>query len=81
MRIISEIIVAVLALVGTLVGTILSSRKTTALLDYRLQKLESEVAKHNQIIERTYKLEESVALLDAEDHRHNERIKALEARI
>lgn len=74
------IIVAVLALIGTLAGTFFSNRKTTALLDFRLQKLESEVAKHNKIVERTYHLEESVALLEAEDKRHNERIKALEAK-
>lgn len=74
------IIVAVLSLIGTLAGAYLSNRKSAALVEYRLLQLESKVDKHNQVIERTYHLEESVALLEAEDKRHNERIKILEAK-
>ncbi len=52
-----EIIVAVLALIGTLVGSILASNKTQALIGYRLDQLEIKVEKHNQVIERTAILE------------------------
>lgn len=52
-----EIIVAVLALIGTLVGSILASNKTQALISYRLDQLEIKVEKHNQVIERTTILE------------------------
>lgn len=52
-----EIIVAVLALIGTLVGSILASNKTQALIGYRLDQLEIKVEKHNQVIERTTILE------------------------
>ena len=52
-----EIIVAVLALIGTLVGSILASNKTQALISYRLDQLEIKVEKHNQVIERTAILE------------------------
>lgn len=74
------IIVAVLSLIGTLAGAYLSNRKTTALIDYRLKQLEDKVNKHNQVIERTYQLEQDVSLLQAEDKRHNERLKVLEAK-
>ena len=58
------IIVAVLGLVGTLVGSYLANRKSTALIAYRLEQLEQKVSKHNNLVERTYALEESVALMD-----------------
>ncbi len=46
-----------LSLVGTLAGTfggILVSNKLTA---YRIEQLERKVAAHNNLVERTYKLE------------------------
>lgn len=52
-----NIIVGVLALIGTLAGTYFSNRKTTALIAYRLENLEKKVNQHNQVVERTYKLE------------------------
>lgn len=60
------IICAILALVGTLVGTfggILTSAKMT---NYRLDKLEKTVDKHNSVIERTYKCEGAIAELQHE---------------
>ena len=56
--------VALLSLAGTLIGAYLANRKSAALVAYRLEQLESKVGKHNQVIERTYVLEESVSLLD-----------------
>ena len=52
-----SIIVAVLALVGTLAGTYFANRKSAALIAYRLEALEKKVQAHNNLIERTYKLE------------------------
>ena len=66
--------VALLSLAGTLIGAYLANRKSAALVAYRLEQLESKVGKHNQVIERTYVLEESVSLLD-------ERIKVANHRI
>ena len=68
------IIVAALGLVGTLVGSYLANRKSTALIAYRLEQLEQKVSKHNNLVERTYALEESVALMD-------ERVKVVNRRI
>lgn len=67
----TEVIVAVIAFFGTIVGSaggvIASSRLTT----YRLQQLEKKVEKHNSVVERTYILEEQMRVA-------NHRIKDLE---
>lgn len=72
------VLVALLALVGTLAGSYMSNRKTTALLDYRMQRLEERVNKHNDVIERTYKLEEQEALMEEKIKVANHRIDDLE---
>mgnify|MGYP000063693234 CR=1 FL=1 len=72
------IIVAVLGLVGTLAGSYLANRKSTALIAYRLEQLEQKVSKHNNLVERTYALEESVALMDERVRVANHRIADLE---
>ena len=72
------IIVAALGLVGTLVGSYLANRKSTALIAYRLEQLEQKVSKHNNLVERTYALEESVALMDERVRVANHRIANLE---
>jgi len=54
------IIVGLLSLAGTLAGTfggIITANKLTA---YRIERLEEKVNKHNNIIERTYRLEGEV---------------------
>lgn len=72
------IIVALLSLAGTLIGAYLANRKSTALIAYRLEKLEEKVNKHNQVIERTFKLEEQEALLEERLRVANHRIDDLE---
>lgn len=74
------IIVAVLSLVGTLCGAYFANRKSSALIAYRLEQLEKKVSKHNNVIERTYKLEEQTALQEAELKRVNHRLEDLEKR-
>ena len=72
------IVVAALGLVGTLAGSYLANRKSTALIAYRLEQLEQKVSKHNNLVERTYALEESVALMDERVRVANHRIADLE---
>ena len=72
------IIVALLGLVGTLAGSYLANRKSTALIAYRLEQLEQKVSKHNNLVERTYALEETVALMDERMKAANRRIAHLE---
>lgn len=73
-----SIIVGVLALIGTLVGSWSSNNKIGALISYRLEQLESKVEKHNQVIERTFKLEERTEIQEVEIQHAYERIDKLE---
>lgn len=57
----TEIIVALLGLLGTLAGSFLGILAASKLTNYRLQRLEEQVNKHNNIIERTYILEGQMA--------------------
>lgn len=74
----STVIVAALALAGTLAGSYMSNNKTKALIAYRLQQLEERVNAHNNVIERTYKLEQSAAVFEEQMAVANHRIKDLE---
>ncbi len=62
----SEIVVALLSLVGTFIGTLGGILATQKLITYRLQKLEEKVDKHNNLIDRMYKIETRVTLLEDE---------------
>lgn len=72
------IIVAILALVGTLVGSLGGILAANKLVNYRLQQLEKKVDKHNQVIERVFNLEKEEGILETEIDELNRRIGALE---
>ena len=57
----SEIFVALLGFAGTLLGSLLGVVTAQKLTQYRLQQLEEKVNKHNNIIERTFRLEGQMA--------------------
>ncbi len=59
----TEIIIAGLALVGTLAGSYFSNRKNNALIEYRLQQVERKVEKLDVSAE-LQKLRERVARLE-----------------
>lgn len=73
-----SIIIAVAGLIGTLGGSYFAAKKSTCLIAYRLEQLENKVNKHNNLIERTYKLEESRALQEEQIKVINHRIEDLE---
>lgn len=54
---ISQIVVALLGLIGTLSGSFLGVVAASRMTNFRLQQLEERVNKHNNLIERTYILE------------------------
>ena len=54
------------------------SKKSSALIAYRLEELEKKVDKHNSVIERTYNLEEAQAVLSEKIKVANHRIDDLE---
>lgn len=53
----STVIVSLVSLTGTLIGTFGGILAANRLTTYRLSQLEKKVEKHNSVMERTYKLE------------------------
>ena len=74
----STVLSALLALIGSLAGTFGGIVTTNKLTSYRIQQLEKKVDKHNNLIERTYKLEQRAAVIDEEIKVANHRIDDLE---
>ena len=72
------IIVAVLSLVGTLGGSLCGILAANRLTNYRIAQLEKKVEKHNQVIDRVYKLEQRDAVVEEEIKVANHRIDDLE---
>ena len=73
MQYITEIIIGVLALVGTLGGSYISHLKSISIIAYRLEQLEKKVDKHNKFAERMPVLEEQMKVV-------NHRLEDLERR-
>jgi hypothetical protein len=59
--------VAVMSLVGTLIGALGGILASSKLTNWRLQKLEEKVDKHNSLMERTCILERDMARMQ-KDH-------------
>jgi len=68
------IIVAVLSLVGTAIGSVVSVLTANRLTNYKIDELKKTVEKHNSLIDRTYKLERDVTLV-------NEKLDVLDRRV
>lgn len=62
------------SLLGTIIGILTAGKLTT----YRLEQLELKVDKHNHLIERTYKIEEHLSVIDEKINVANHRIEDLE---
>lgn len=72
------IVVAVLSLIGTLAGAYLSNKKSSALIAYRLERLEEKANGINTIEERVYHIEENQSVVDEKIKNMNHRITDLE---
>ena len=57
------IVVSLITAGFAFLGVYMSNRKQAALVAYRLEKLEIKVDKHNNVVERMYRLEEQVKTL------------------
>ena len=73
-----EVIVALIGLAGSAIGSLIGVLASAKLTNYRIQQLEAKVSKHNNLIDRTYKLEEDQAVLREQIKVANHRIKDLE---
>lgn len=61
-----SVIVAILALVGTLFGTFGGIVTANKLTTYRIEQLEKKVEKHNDVIQRVFNLEKHEAVIEEE---------------
>lgn len=72
------IIVALLSLAGTLMGSLFGILAANKLVIYRIEQLEKKVEKHNNVLERVYALEKDEAVIKEEIKVANHRIDDLE---
>lgn len=64
--VIVAIISGVLGGIPSVIATIMSNNKSTALMEYKIDKLDEKVHQHNNLIDRMYKVEQDVAILKEE---------------
>ena len=74
--VISALIAGSCSLVSTFVGIMVSSK----LSNYRIEQLEKKVDKHNNLVERMYKVEEENKLYDLELRTLKEKVSDLDKR-
>ena len=72
------IIVALLSLAGTLMGSLFGILAANKLVVYRIEQLEKKVEKHNNVLERVYVLEKDDAVIKEDLKVVNHRIEDLE---
>ena len=78
MTIDSTIVVSMLGLAGSAVGSLCGVLINTKLSNYRIEQLEKKVDKHNNIIERVYGLEQNEAVITQQIKVSDHRIDDLE---
>ena len=71
---------ALAAIVVCVISNHYQNENTRNLLEYRLTQLEEKVDKHNNLVERTYKLEQQNEIQDEKIKVANHRIEDLEKR-
>lgn len=59
-----EVIISIITAVGTLVGVIIANNKSNAIMQYQINELSERVDKHNNLIDRMYKVEEKLAIYE-----------------
>lgn len=74
----TELIIALISFAGTLTGSLAGIFTASRLSNYRIEQLEKKVEKHNNLIERTYAIEQHNAVVDEEIKVANHRIEDLE---
>ena len=64
-----EIIVAVITVIGVIISNYFSNNSTRKLILYRIDQLEHKVNKHNNLIDRVYKLEDHENIIETKVER------------
>ena len=65
-QIIIAIIGGLCVAIPSVLSTVFSNRKNYSLMSYKIEQLENKVSKHNNLIDRMYKVEMRVTLLEDE---------------
>ena len=74
----TEVVVALIGLCGSAVGSFVAALISNKVWQYRIEQLEKKVEKHNNVIERVYKLEKRDAVEEEQIEVINHRIADLE---
>ncbi len=74
----TEVLISLLSLTGTLLGSLAGILTSNRLTNYRLSQLENKVNKHNHLIERMFQLEQDMAVLDNRQKVSEHRLSDLE---
>lgn len=72
------ILTGAVAIIVCMLNNYFQNRKSTALIEYKIDELSKRVDKHNSLVERTYRLEESVSVIEEKIKVENHRIEDLE---
>lgn len=73
-----EVVVALITLLGSAIGTIGGIFATNKMTAYRIEQLEKKVDKHNKVVERMYEAEKNISVISEEIKNVNHRIEELE---
>lgn len=74
----TEVIVALIGLCGSAMGSFVAALISNKVWQYRIEQLEKKVEKHNNLVERMYKVEEKEELIEERIKVANHRIDDLE---
>lgn len=73
-----QIIIAFLAFLGTLIGSIAGILTANKLTNYRIEQLEKKVSVHNQLVDRMYNVEKREDVIEEKVKVVNHRLDDLE---
>lgn len=73
------VIVGAISLIGTLIGTLGGILTSNHLTLYRIEQLEKKVEKHNNLVERVFRLEDNDQLFEEKLNTQGARITKLES--
>lgn len=76
--VISAIITGICAVIVSVINSSYQANATRKLIEYKIEELTKRVEKHNNVIERTYNLEQARAVMEEQIKVANHRIEDLE---
>lgn len=74
----NETLIAILSFAGTLIGSAAGILTANRLANYRIEQLENQVKKHNNLVERMFSLEARANVIEERQDDANRRIDDLE---